>query len=156
MDMRNIFFDPVTRQKLNTIQGDNKAVSLTNSQGKLIQYQKQRDLAFNLLVKSYMLNAPIDLNVLLSYSLSPVPHCLGTLVTRQKLNTIEDDNKTVSLTTSQGKLIQYQKQRDLAFNLLVKSYMLNAPIDLNVLLSYSLSPVPHCLGTLDGYFYQDI
>ena len=52
MDMRNIFFDPVTRQKLNTIQGDNKTVSLTNSQGKLIQYQKQRDLAFNLLVKS--------------------------------------------------------------------------------------------------------
>ena len=77
-------------------------------------------------------------------------------VTRQKLNTIQDDNKTVSLTNSQGKLIQYQKQRDLAFNLLVKSYMLNAPIDLNVLLSYSLSPVPHCLGTLDGYFYQDI
>ena len=30
--------------------------------------------------------------------------------------------------------------------------MLNAPIDLDILLSYSLSPVPHCLGTPDGFF----
>ena len=30
--------------------------------------------------------------------------------------------------------------------------MLNAPIDLHVVLSYSLSPVPHCLGTPDGFF----
>ena len=52
----------------------------------------------------------------------------------------------------QGKLIQYQEQWDLAFNILVKSQMLNAPIDLDILLSYSLSPVPHCLGTPDGFF----
>ena len=30
--------------------------------------------------------------------------------------------------------------------------MLNFPIDLDVLLSYSLSPVPHCLDTPDGFF----
>ena len=30
--------------------------------------------------------------------------------------------------------------------------MLNAPIDLDDLLSYSLSPVPHCLGNHDGFF----
>ena len=30
--------------------------------------------------------------------------------------------------------------------------MLNAPIDLHVVLSYSLSLVPHCLGTPDGFF----
>ena len=40
------FFDPVTRQKLKTMEDANKTVSLTTSQGKLIQYQEQRDLAF--------------------------------------------------------------------------------------------------------------
>ena len=30
--------------------------------------------------------------------------------------------------------------------------MLNVPIDLDTLMSYPLSPVPHCLGTPDGFF----
>ena len=30
--------------------------------------------------------------------------------------------------------------------------MLSAPIDLDILLTYSLSPIPHCLGTPDGFF----
>ena len=34
----------------------------------------------------------------------------------------------------------------------MKSQMLNGPIDFDVLLSYSLSPVPHCLGTPEGFF----
>ena len=34
----------------------------------------------------------------------------------------------------------------------MKSQMLNSPIDFDVLLSYSLSSVPHCLGTPDGFF----
>ena len=65
---------------------------------------------------------------------------------------MEDANKTVSVTASQSKLIQYQEQRNLAFKLLMKSQMLNGPIDFDVLLSYSLSPVPHCLGTPEGFF----
>ena len=65
---------------------------------------------------------------------------------------MEDANKTVSLTTSQGKLIQYQEQRDMEFKLLVKLQMLNAPIDLDVLLSYSIFLVPRCLGTPDRFF----
>ena len=73
-------------------------------------------------------------------------------ITRQKLKTMKHDNRTVSLTTSQGKIIQYQEQSDLAFRLLVKSQLLNEPLDLDVLLTYSLSPVPHCLGTPDGFF----
>ena len=52
MGMRNIFFDPVTRQKLKTMEDANKTVSLTTSQGEIIQYQKQRDLIFMLLVES--------------------------------------------------------------------------------------------------------
>ena len=30
--------------------------------------------------------------------------------------------------------------------------MLNVPVDLDTLMSYPLSPVPHCLGTHDGFF----
>ena len=29
--------------------------------------------------------------------------------------------------------------------------MLNVPLDLHTLMSYPLSPVPHCLGTHDGF-----
>ena len=57
--------------------------------------------------------------------------------------------------TLQGSLIKYKEQRDLAFKLLVKSQMLNVPIDLDTLIAYALSPVPHCLGTHDGCFCED-
>ena len=78
--------------------------------------------------------------------------CFFDAIKRQKLRSMEDNNKKVSLTTSQGKLIQYQEQSDLAFRLLVKSQLQNVPIDLDILMGYSLAPVPHCLGTPDGFF----
>ena len=46
----------------------------------------------------------------------------------------------------------YQEQCNLAFQLLVKSQMLDMPIDLKELMHYPLSPVPHALGTPDGFF----
>ena len=46
----------------------------------------------------------------------------------------------------------YQDQCNLAFQLLVKSQMLDMPIDLKELMHYPLSPVPHALGTPDGFF----
>ena len=73
-------------------------------------------------------------------------------VARQKLKTMEYANKTVCLRTSQGSLIQYKEQRDLAFKLLVKSQMLNVPVDLDTIMSYPSSPVSHCLGTHDSVF----
>lgn len=73
-------------------------------------------------------------------------------IKRQKLLTMEAANKTVMLTTSQGRLVQYQEQSDLAFQLLIKSQLLATPLDLDVLMSYSLTPVPASLGTPDGYF----
>ena len=73
-------------------------------------------------------------------------------VKRQKLATMEHVNKKAKLTTSQGKLIQYQEQSDLAFTLLVKSQVQENPIKLEELLTYSLAPVPHALGTPDGFF----
>lgn len=49
-------------------------------------------------------------------------------------------------------LIQYQEQSNLAFQLLVKSQVREEPLDLDELMCYSLSPVPHSLGTPDGFF----
>ena len=43
------------------------------------------------------------------------------------------------------------EQSDLAFVLLVKSQQLEEPIDLAELMKYSLTPVPHSLGTPDGF-----
>lgn len=49
-------------------------------------------------------------------------------------------------------LIQYQEQSDLAFMLLIKSQLLDEPLDLGELMCFSLTPVPHSLGTADGFF----
>ena len=49
-------------------------------------------------------------------------------------------------------LIQYREQSDLAFTLLFKSQQLQDPLDLDELMRYPLTPVPHSLGTADGYF----
>ena len=48
-------------------------------------------------------------------------------------------------------VIQYREQSDLAFVLLVKSQQLEEPIELAELMKYSLTPVPHSLGTPDGF-----
>ena len=47
-------------------------------------------------------------------------------------------------------LIQYQEQGAVAFQLLVKSQLLDEPLNLDELMRYSITPVPHCLGTPDG------
>ena len=73
-------------------------------------------------------------------------------IKRQKLKTMEASNKTVKLTSSQGKLIQYSEQSNLAFMLLIKSQLLDEPLNLDELMQYSLTPVPPSLGTPDGFF----
>ena len=78
--------------------------------------------------------------------------CFFNTLKRQKLRSMEDNNKNVSLTTSHGKLIQYQERCHQAFKLLVKSQMQKAPLEFDTLMGYSLLPVSHCLGTADGFF----
>ena len=48
--------------------------------------------------------------------------------------------------------IQYRARSDLAFMSLIKSQHLDDPIDLDVLIWYSLNPVPRRLGTADSFF----
>ena len=49
-------------------------------------------------------------------------------------------------------LVQFQRQKDLAFILLAKSLVQKNPVALKELLTCSLATVPHCLGTPDGFF----
>lgn len=49
-------------------------------------------------------------------------------------------------------IVQYRQQSDLAFMLLVKSQNLDEPVDLDELMRYSLTPVPHSLAIADGFF----
>ena len=49
-------------------------------------------------------------------------------------------------------LVQFQRQSDLAFIVLVKSLVQKNPVTLKELLTCSLATVPHCLGTPDGFF----
>ena len=72
-------------------------------------------------------------------------------ITKLNLLTMEKRNKKVKLTSTQGKTIQYQEQGDIAFQLLVKSQMCPNPVSIEELMAYSLTPVPHSLGTADGF-----
>ena len=69
------FFEPIKKLKLKTM---DKMIKLASSQGKIIQYREQSDLAFMLLVKSQLLDLPLNLDELMRYSLTPVPNSLGT------------------------------------------------------------------------------
>ena len=75
---QELFFEPIKRSKLQTMEVTNKAVKLTTSKGKIIQYREPSDLAFMVLIKSQLLDGPLDLDELMKYSWTPVPHCLGT------------------------------------------------------------------------------
>ena len=48
--------------------------------------------------------------------------------------------------------IQYRDQSDLAFMLLIKSQHLDEPLNIEEMMRYPLTPVPHSLGTADGFF----
>ena len=67
---------------------------------------------------------------------------------------MEANNKRVALTTSQGKIVQYQEQSNIAFQLLVKSQVSENPISLLELCKYPLSLVCLSLATPDGYFAE--
>ena len=69
-----------------------------------------------------------------------------------KLLTIEVDNKVIKLTSIQGNAIHYQEESKIAFTLLVKSQYLEKPIDLEKIVYFQLTPVPHILRTPDGFF----
>ena len=59
-------------------------------------------------------------------------------------------SKTTKVKTKNNKVIEYKEQGNIAFQLLVKGEGLK--LDMRELMTYPITPVPHCIGTADGYF----
>ena len=61
-----LFFEPIKQLNLKTMEASNKTGKVTTSDGKIIQYHERSNLAFMLLVKSQLLDKPLDLEELRS------------------------------------------------------------------------------------------
>ena len=72
-------------------------------------------------------------------------------LTKQKLLKMDSCNKRVKLSLKDGKIVQYQEQGKNAFQMLVKAQSLAVPLSMEEIMTYSLTPVPHALGTPDGF-----
>lgn len=70
----------------------------------------------------------------------------------KNLLTMEAGNRTIMLTTNQGKLVQYQQQSDLAINFFRRPQLLATFLDLDVLINYSFTPIPDSMDTYDVCF----
>jgi len=67
------------------------------------------------------------------------------------LKTLADMNKKSKATTTKNKVVQYQQQGNVAFQLFMKSQNQGIQLDLRELLTYPLTPVPYSIGTADGF-----
>ena len=63
--------------------------------------------------------------------------------------------KKIVRKTKEKKVIELKQQGNVVFQLLGKSQMLNLALDLQKILSYQLTPVPHCFGTADGFLNKN-
>ena len=75
-------------------------------------------------------------------------------ITKLKLLTMEMTNEQTKLTTTQGNAIKYREQGDIAFQILVKSQLLAQPISIDERMTYSITVIPHSLGTPDGFLFK--
>ena len=66
-------------------------------------------------------------------------------IKRSKLKTFESVNKKVMVKTSDTRLIEYKQQGNLAFQL-----SLDEKVNMKLLMSFPLTPVPLSIGTRDG------
>jgi len=71
-------FEPIHKQKLNTMANMKKSVKLKTTQNKLIEFQRQGNIITKLLVKSQEENLKYDMAELMKYCLTPIPYSLGT------------------------------------------------------------------------------
>ena len=71
------FFDPVKRIKLLTLGHTRKAVRVTTSQNKVVEYKNQGSMTLQLLVKFQEGNM-VGLENVMKYCLTPVPYSIGT------------------------------------------------------------------------------
>ena len=69
---KDLFFEPIPQLKVKAMAACNKTAKLTTSDGKIIQHKEQSDIGFMLFIKSQVLEEPLNLDQLLTYSLFPI------------------------------------------------------------------------------------
>ena len=74
-------------------------------------------------------------------------------IKKLKLKTMAITAKSVKVKSSANKVIELKQQGNIAFQLLLRSQDVNAPMNLEKVMTYQLTPIPYCLGTTDGFFY---
>lgn len=100
------FFEPL--KQLKTMEASNRTVKVTSSEGKLIQYLEQSNLAFMLLFKSQLLDEPLNLDELMRYSFSPV---LPALHPRRFLCQNEQSHRCISCWLTPPRRFPIQEMR---------------------------------------------
>ena len=65
-----------------------------------------------------------------------------------------DMNKSVSVKTSDNKLVEYKNQGNIMAKLLVKA-LEGEQLDLDQIMKFCLTPIPYCLATADGYLAKN-
>ena len=74
-----------------------------------------------------------------------------TIKKRVNLKTMSELNEVVKLKTSKNKVVEYKQQSNIAFQLLVKSQQQEAKLNMQHLLSYTLTTIPYSIATImDG------
>ena len=75
-------------------------------------------------------------------------------IKRSGLKTMADMNKSVTVKTSDNKLVEYKNQGNVIAKLLVKA-LEGEKLDLDQIMKFCLTPIPYCLATADGYLAKN-
>ena len=73
-------------------------------------------------------------------------------VKRSNLKTMADMNKTVRVTTSKAKSVEYRDQGNATMALLIKYQSVACKLDFHALMKFTITPLPYSIATADGYF----
>ena len=72
------FLDSIKRSKLKTFESANKKVMVKTSDKRLIEYKQQGNLAFQPLAQAEYLDEKVNMKLLMSFPITPVPLSIGT------------------------------------------------------------------------------
>ena len=75
---------------------------------------------------------------------------ISSRLKKLNLKAMEKSNKYVKLTFDKDNVMKYQEQRDAAFQILLRLWMLDQPVSIDDLRIYFIIPVTYCTGTING------
>ena len=73
-------------------------------------------------------------------------------IKRQNLKTLSRMNKKRPTKSSEGKVLQFKHQGNVAFQLFLRCQKLGIQVKLEELVKFPMTPVPYSIATADGFF----